>query len=60
VNSVPVRRLGTRQDIANLAIFLCSDAASYINGAVMVCDGGQVHTGMRGMKGASNRAIIYP
>jgi len=25
VNSVPVRRLGTRQDIANLAIFLCSD-----------------------------------
>ncbi len=50
VNSVPIRRMGTKQDIANLAIFPCSDAASYINGAVMVCDGGQVHTGMRGMK----------
>lgn len=51
IDSVPLRRLGTRDDIANLAMFLCSDAASYINGAVLVCDGGQMHTGGRMLAG---------
>jgi NAD(P)-dependent dehydrogenase (short-subunit alcohol dehydrogenase family) len=41
VNSIPLGRMGTKQDIANLALFLSSDAASLISGAVMVCDGGQ-------------------
>lgn len=39
--SVPLRRYGTKNDIAQLALFLCSDAATYITGASMVCDGGQ-------------------
>jgi NAD(P)-dependent dehydrogenase (short-subunit alcohol dehydrogenase family) len=39
--SIPVRRFGTKDDIAELAIFLASESASYISGAVMVCDGGQ-------------------
>ncbi|MCX6598249.1 MAG: SDR family oxidoreductase [Acidobacteria bacterium] len=47
IKSVPLRRMGTKDDIADLALFLCSDAASYINGAVMVCDGGQIHLGAR-------------
>lgn len=47
IESVPLRRLGTRDEIADLAIFLCSDAASYINGTVLVCDGGQMHSGGR-------------
>lgn len=41
IRSVPLGRMGTKRDIANLALFLCSDAASLINGAILVCDGGQ-------------------
>lgn len=37
---VPLRRFGLIADIENAAVFLCSDAASYINGAVLVVDGG--------------------
>lgn len=39
--SIPLRRFGTKDDIAELALFLASESASYISGAVMVCDGGQ-------------------
>jgi NAD(P)-dependent dehydrogenase (short-subunit alcohol dehydrogenase family) len=38
--SVPLRRYGTKDELADLALFLCSAAASYITGAVFVCDGG--------------------
>jgi peroxisomal 2,4-dienoyl-CoA reductase len=38
--AVPTRRLGTIDDIVNLALFLLSDAAANINGAVVVSDGG--------------------
>jgi len=38
---VPLRRFGTKDELADLALFLCSDAAAYINGAVYHCDGGQ-------------------
>ncbi len=37
---VPLGRFGVIKDIENAAVFLCSDAASYINGAVLVVDGG--------------------
>ena len=37
----PLRRLGTIDDIAHAALFLCSDGAAYINGATLVVDGGQ-------------------
>jgi NAD(P)-dependent dehydrogenase (short-subunit alcohol dehydrogenase family) len=40
-DAVPLRRFGTKDELADLALFLCSDAASYITGAVYVCDGGQ-------------------
>jgi NAD(P)-dependent dehydrogenase (short-subunit alcohol dehydrogenase family) len=39
--NVPLRRFGTKDELADLALFLCSDAAAYITGAVYVCDGGQ-------------------
>ena len=38
---IPLGRFGAIADIENAAVFLCSDAASYINGAVLVVDGGQ-------------------
>jgi 3-oxoacyl-[acyl-carrier protein] reductase len=37
---VPLRRLGTPEDIANVYAFLASDEASYINGAVIEVSGG--------------------
>ncbi len=37
---IPLGRFGLIEDIESAAVFLCSDAASYINGAVLVVDGG--------------------
>jgi NAD(P)-dependent dehydrogenase (short-subunit alcohol dehydrogenase family) len=42
---LPLQRLGEPQDIANLATFLASDAASWITGDTYVIDGG---AGVRG------------
>lgn len=39
--SIPMQRYGRKDDIADAAIFLASDAASFISGAILVCDGGQ-------------------
>jgi len=38
---IPLGRFGKIKDIENAALFLCSDAASYINGVTLVVDGGQ-------------------
>lgn len=38
--SIPLARFGTAEDIANTAVFLASDAASYITGQVIHIDGG--------------------
>ena len=37
----PMRRLGSTDDVAASALFLCSEAASFINGVTLVVDGGQ-------------------
>ncbi len=37
---VPLRRLGTAEDIARIALFLASDQSAYTSGAVIPCDGG--------------------
>lgn len=36
----PMQRLGTKDEVADLALFLVSDAAAYISGAIIPCDGG--------------------
>ncbi|XKH60005.1 2-dehydro-3-deoxy-D-gluconate 5-dehydrogenase KduD [Halomonas sediminis] len=37
---IPTGRWGTPEDLAGAVIFLCSDAASYVNGHALVVDGG--------------------
>ena len=37
---IPLGDYGTKQDIADLALFLCSPSAKYITGAILDCDGG--------------------
>jgi len=36
----PLGRMGTTDDIANAALYLCSEAASFVNGVTLVVDGG--------------------
>jgi NAD(P)-dependent dehydrogenase (short-subunit alcohol dehydrogenase family) len=40
-NSNPMKRFGQHQELTNLAAFLISDMAQYINGECVVIDGGQ-------------------
>ena len=40
IDAVPLRRMGTVDDIGQAAAFLASPLASYISGCVVVCDGG--------------------
>ena len=37
---IPLGRFGLIKDIENAAVFLCSDAGNFMNGAVLVVDGG--------------------
>ncbi|MDA8274529.1 MAG: SDR family oxidoreductase [Actinomycetota bacterium] len=37
---LPLRRLGLPEDVARAALFLCSDAASWVTGHTLVVDGG--------------------
>ena len=39
-DSIPLGRFGTAEEIANLAVFLLSEASSFITGQVVVADGG--------------------
>ena len=43
---IPLQRFATKDEIADLALFLSSDAAKFITGAVVVCDGGQSVAGL--------------
>ena len=46
-DSVPMRRLGTPDDIAEVCLFLASDAARYVSGAILPVDGGWLAAGAR-------------
>ena len=40
-NRIPLKRMGEHIELADLATFLISDQASYINGEVVTIDGGE-------------------
>ncbi|NLW66315.1 MAG: 3-oxoacyl-ACP reductase FabG [Bacteriovoracaceae bacterium] len=40
VEQIPLRRIGSPEDVAGLVAFLCSDLSAYITGQVFVVDGG--------------------
>ena len=46
LESIPLGRWGSPQDVAGPALFLCSPAASFITGSVLVVDGGQTTTAL--------------
>ena len=41
---VALAKLGTPQDVSNLALWLASSAASFCTGSIFVADGGQIHS----------------
>lgn len=44
INTIPLKRLGDPSEVAALAAFLASPAASYINGVSILVDGGKTGT----------------
>lgn len=41
---LPIRRLGTAQEVADAVVFLASERASYINGVTLAVDGGLIRS----------------
>lgn len=39
---IPLRDYGAKRDIGNMAVFLSSDNACYVTGAIIDCDGGMI------------------
>jgi NAD(P)-dependent dehydrogenase (short-subunit alcohol dehydrogenase family) len=53
---VPLQRLGTRADIAHMALVLASDLGAYVTGVVLPVDGGLSLTGPRDFSAAAAAA----
>jgi NAD(P)-dependent dehydrogenase (short-subunit alcohol dehydrogenase family) len=48
LEDLPLRRLGTKEEFANVVVFLASDLATYVNGAEIPVDGGRTLTVLGG------------
>jgi NAD(P)-dependent dehydrogenase (short-subunit alcohol dehydrogenase family) len=49
LTSIPLGRWGEPEDVAAAALYLCSPAASFVTGTVLVVDGGQMTGAIRGL-----------
>ncbi len=47
IASIPLRRMGTLDDIADACLFLASGAARFISGAILPVDGAWLAAGAR-------------
>ncbi len=45
-DAIPLNRYGSEAEIAEVAVFLCSDKASYVTGQIIAADGGFESTGV--------------
>lgn len=41
VNTLPLGRMGTPEEVASLALYICSEESSYLNGSSITLDGGE-------------------
>ena len=41
-STIPLKRLGTSNEVANAALFLASDMSSYVTGSVISVNGGSL------------------
>ncbi len=53
IRSVPLRRFGTTRDVATCCLWLCSEQASYVSGAIIPVDGGWSLGGAAGLMNAA-------
>jgi len=56
IKIIPAGRLGEVEEIANLATYLCSDYASWVNAETVTLDGGE----FRGLAGEFNKLMEVP
>jgi len=42
LDEIPLKRLGAAEEVAQVVLFLCSDASSYMTGSIVAVDGGKV------------------
>ncbi|KPK23066.1 MAG: hypothetical protein AMK69_18665 [Nitrospira bacterium SG8_3] len=48
--SIPIKRMGTIEEVGYLALFLVSDESSYVTGQEIVIDGGNISQEIKGIK----------
>jgi NAD(P)-dependent dehydrogenase (short-subunit alcohol dehydrogenase family) len=57
---IPMRRMGTVDDIGQAALFLASPLASYITGCILVCDGGSSLSGSARFNAGAEQLLRDP